>query len=344
MLSRSYFQGQDGAPPGDHLLDPNTLKEASLLAVKPSRLIACVDETSTAQRVVAHAAEMAKNVGMELRIVRVVEDEPVGTSPVDPIEWKIRTQEHRRHLQELARDNGADPMKAGVLLHGDPPAELIDWSAANGGALLALSTQSGAHKFGLGPTALRILEHGTASLFLIPKTANETATCKRVLVPIDGSTRADSVIPFALRIARATGAELILAHVLSKPSRQAGFGPASAPHLHAQIEQEIAARAREHLEQLRIHCADDGLSVRSLVLGPADPRHATCEFATKNHVDLVVMSSHGATALNDVPCGSVAEYLASHCTMPVLMVRPNLVAGFQADNFGLDGQSVFRFG
>lgn len=348
MLSQTYFQGDDVAPPGRPRFGSQRTEETRARHVHTPRLLAYVDDTSSARSVVAHATAIARSLGLETEIARVIEDSQFSGMPIDPIEWKLRTQEHRERLKDLTAAIGTDRKAKGVLLHGHPSEELLDWSNANGGTLLALGTQSGQKKYGLGSTALRILEQGAASLLLIPETAGDSASYKRILVPIDGSSRADSVIPIARRIARriarGEGTELILAHVLPKPARQTGFRHPGTVDLHARIERENATRAREHLEQLRIRSSEPGVKVRSVILEPADPRHATCEFAASNSVDLVVMSSHGATALNDVPCGSVAEYLASHCTMPVLMIRPNLAANFGSSTFGADGQLAFRFG
>lgn len=344
MLSQTYLQSHDSAPPGKTRFNPQKSDEARHQPASQPRILACVDETPAARSVVAHASAIARSLGLETKIARVIEDNRFTGTPIDPIEWKLRTQEHLRQLTELAADVGIGGNATGVLLHGDPPQELIDWSNSYGGTLLALATQNGRHRYGLGPTALRILEHGSASLFLIPTTANDAPSYKRILVPIDGSSRAESVIPIARRIARGEGAELVLVHVLSKPARHSGFIQSGTVDVHTQLEREDAMRAREHLDQLRMRSGESGVTVRAVVLDPADPRRATLEYAKENDVDLVVMSSHGATALNDVPCGSVAEYLASHCTMPVLMVRPNLTANFGSDKFGQDGQSVFRFG
>ncbi len=343
MLSQTYFHDHSDAPPGDHRVLPERSKELIGTSAAGPCLLACVDVGNNAQLVVEHAAAIARSLDLQMHIATVIEDDGITGSPVDPIQWKLRTQEHTGYLGKLARHAGINRESATVLLHGSPPEELIDWSIANGGTLLALATQSGVHQYSLGPTALRILEHGTASLLLVPSNTGETASYRRILVPIDGSPRSESVVPIARRIARAMGSELILAHVLPRIEQNFAFSPPSAVSMRAQIERENAMRAREHLDQLRLRSSDPSLNVQSVVLDPADPRQATCEFASNNDIDLVVMSSHGATALNDVPCGSVTEYLASHCTMPLLLVRPNLVAGFGTDEYGLDGQSVFRF-
>ncbi len=94
---------------------------------------------------------------------------------------------------------------------------------------------------------------------------------------------------------------------------------------------------------MRAHTLDDGLDVRIVITGPGDPRVLLHRLAIEQQVDLVVLSSHGRTGLDDVPCGSVAEYLAIHAPTPVLVVRPNLVCGFGSDFASSPVMSAFRF-
>ncbi|MBO6767457.1 MAG: universal stress protein [Erythrobacter sp.] len=344
MLSQSDLQLASDPPPATSRAISEELRENTPHAAKGPRLLACVDETPMARAVTIHAGAVARSLGLEMTLARVIEEGGRYGAPVDPIEWQLRRQEHHSQLRKLAEDANGPRQPAAVLLSGDAGDELIDWSETHGTTLLALATRNDSGRHALGSTVLRLLEHGSASLLLVPPQARVAPTYRRILVPVDGSPRAESVIPVALIIARAHGAELILVHVVPPVRRLSGFRAGQAQDLHSEIERQNARGAREHLEQLRLRAQEVGLVVHSTLLGPAEPRQATCQFAREKDVDLVVMSSHGATALSDVPCGSVAEYLATHCTMPVLMVRPNLVTGFCGDDLEPDGQSVFRFG
>lgn len=332
------------SPPPPTRAMSERLEENTPHAAKGPRLLACVDDTRLASTITLHAGMIARSLGLEMTLARVIGESIPPGRLVDPIEWQLRQQEHRAQLRELAAEAGDTRAPEGVLLTGDPGDELIDWCETHGATMLALGTRNSPGHRGLGSTVLRLLEHGSASLLLVPPQAATTPKYRRIMIPIDGSPRAESVIPVARLIARAQNAELVFAHVVPPVRRLAGFEARELTDLHSEIERQNARGAREHMDQLRFRSQELGLTVRSTLLGPADPRQATCQFAKDQGIDLVVMSSHGATALNDVPCGSVAEYLATHCTMPVLMVRPNLVTGFGGDEFEPDGQSIFRFG
>ena len=67
------------------------------------------------------------------------------------------------------------------------------------------------------------------------------------------------------------------------------------------------------------------------------------DMAIEKEIDLIVMASHGNTGMEDVPCGSVAEYLAGHSPVPLLIVRPNLRCSFGREPIERRKASAFRF-
>ncbi|WP_185960225.1 universal stress protein [Erythrobacter insulae] len=335
----------DGPPPVSRHTARSAIEHRPHTPNRRPHILACVDDSPRADAVAYHALTVASSLGLEVTFARVIEQSGQSAVPADPIEWQLRWETQRSQLHDLEHrfDNGVKT--AGVVLVGDPCDELIDWSEVNGATLLALSTGTRSETNGMGPTTMRVLQSGTTSLLLVPPQAQSSAhRYRRIMVPIDGSSRAESVLPIARRIARSHGAELLLVHTVPKAGASQGFQGKNVGTLHAEIERQNKQNAKSQLEQLTARVEDDGITVQSVLLGPADPRHATCQLSKDREVDLVVMSSHGATALSDIPCGSVAEYLATHCSMPVLMVRPNLVTDFGAGRFDTNGQSVFRFG
>ena len=86
-------------------------------------------------------------------------------------------------------------------------------------------------------------------------------------------------------------------------------------------EQRAKAAAEEYLSSLadglRTHCS----SVKTAVL-EGDPASVILDYATENAVDLIAMSTHGASALARWTVGSVTERVMRHSTVPLLSVLP----------------------
>ena len=134
---------------------------------------------------------------------------------------------------------------------------------------------------------------------------------KTILVPLDGSERAERALPVAIRLARRTSGTLVLVRALN-----------STPHLlmtqaTADVKLEEAAT---YLEKVVAEAPLTGLEV-TLTARHGDAVPTILTAARDYHADLIVMCSHGHTGMAHVPMGSVAEATARHASVPVLIVH-----------------------
>ena len=119
-----------------------------------------------------------------------------------------------------------------------------------------------------------------------------------ILVPLDGSPKAEEMIPYALGIARSTGAKLTLLRV-------------------AEHESDSAA-AEEYLQPLARR-----LGVEGQVLPVWRDPGRTIVRQLREHPDaLAAMTTHGRTGLMEAVLGSVALGVVRHARRPVLIYHP----------------------
>jgi nucleotide-binding universal stress UspA family protein len=64
------------------------------------------------------------------------------------------------------------------------------------------------------------------------------------------------------------------------------------------------------------------LSASEEMLVSSNPGEALAAWARREKLDLLVMGSHGMSALKLVVLGSVAAGVGARCTTPLLLVRP----------------------
>ena len=130
----------------------------------------------------------------------------------------------------------------------------------------------------------------------------------RVLVPLDGSTLAEAILPVVERLARDHEAEVILLEVLE------GQGTREA-------ELDAERQAGDYLQRTVDSLRRRGLRrVRACVwYGDAD--QAIANAATRERADLIAMSTHGRSGLDWLRFGSVAEGVVRRAPVPVLLVR-----------------------
>lgn len=143
----------------------------------------------------------------------------------------------------------------------------------------------------------------------------------RVFVPLDGSARAEQALPTAARIARATAGTLLLARVVSVAPEFSPYfvlSPAAGPRLTIEVLEE----AKDYLTQ--IARSDVLAGIDSVTVVPTGlAAHALLDEIEKQHADLVVMTSHGRTGLSHWVLGSVAQHVARHSRVPVIVLREN---------------------
>ncbi|HTK31258.1 MAG TPA: universal stress protein [Candidatus Saccharimonadaceae bacterium] len=77
--------------------------------------------------------------------------------------------------------------------------------------------------------------------------------------------------------------------------------------------EEIAARFERQLK-------DRGFRTRAMVMR-GDPRAALIDTARLEHVDMIVVGSHGRTGMTKLIMGSVANHVVTHASCDVLVVR-----------------------
>lgn len=140
----------------------------------------------------------------------------------------------------------------------------------------------------------------------------------RILVPLDGSPRAEHALPVAARIARAAGGTVVLIRAVSIPT---DLGTSFAPvTITSELIEAQEAGAASYLRGIAESAALVGISTETAVL-TGSPALAILDAIVLRRIDLVVLTSHGRTGLARWALGSVAQHLVRHATTPVLVLR-----------------------
>jgi nucleotide-binding universal stress UspA family protein len=141
---------------------------------------------------------------------------------------------------------------------------------------------------------------------------------KRILVPLDGSARAERAIPVAARIARAAGGKVVLVQAVAIPfaySPYVGSMSSAAETIDAELDVSNSyLRTVADSETLE----DIETDIKALY-GSAAP--TVLSTAHAYNADLIVMTSQGKTGMKRWMLGSVAQKIARHCPMPVLVLH-----------------------
>ena len=146
-----------------------------------------------------------------------------------------------------------------------------------------------------------------------------------ILVPLDGSRRAESVLDHVEGLARFSRAKIILLTALEHKIRAGGEGIQS--HLdEGELEQRMF-QAKSYLADLSEKFKlKDIQSIPRVMYGPAV--EVITKVAEEENADLIAVASHGRTGLERVFYGSIAAGLLQVVDRPLLLVRSR---GIKAD-------------
>ncbi len=145
---------------------------------------------------------------------------------------------------------------------------------------------------------------------------------QRILVPLDGSRRAEQALPVAAHLARASGGTLVLiraVYMIHEMIPYAGAG-AILPETAQSINDISIDDAKDYLQRVATSNLLAHVQVESEVIW-GEAASTILAAAERHRADLIVMCSHGYTGLTRWIMGSVAEKVSHHSPVPILMLR-----------------------
>jgi nucleotide-binding universal stress UspA family protein len=294
------------------------------------RVLVCLDRSPFSEVCLPYAVCIGKTFGSTLTLLHVLETrhERSGPHSTDAVGWEISRREASEYLERLERQaTDLSGQRVDVRLEQGHPAERITALAHELGAdltVLGSHGEGGIAAWNLGSTVQQVLEVARGSVLVARSSfypAPSEVCPKRILVPLDGSPRTESVLPTATRIANAHGGQLVLVHVVEEPQPTGVLRAEEDLELARELATRLESRAQRYLEHIRDRLAREGTPVRALVVRHVDGRQALLELAQSEQVDLVVLSAHGATCNAERPFGSVTAHLLAHSVVPLLVLQ-----------------------
>jgi len=289
-------------------------------------ILVSLDGSSLAECVLPHTVAIAQAFGARVTLLRVMESAHEARS-VDPVNWHIIEAEAKAYLDGVAARLQAGGLHTQpVLVVGQPAEQIIEFTYGNNADLIMLSShgRSGLSGWNVSSVAQKIVLRAHRSIMVVrayqPAPVNLSGLrYQRVLVPLDGSQRAEVVLPLATHLARAHEAQLLLVHAVRKPEM-----PRRAPltqeedELVTQITERNQVEAAKYLDQLQSRLFVD-VQTRLLI---SDNVTATLhEWVEQEKVDLVVLSAHGYSGGARWPYGSVVISFVAYGSTPLLIMQ-----------------------
>ena len=140
---------------------------------------------------------------------------------------------------------------------------------------------------------------------------------KTILVPLDGSERAEGILPHVEHIARQNQSNLIFLHVLVPIY---AYSPHGDPYIDPNLIEQERNRMTEYMANLKDAFTEKGFTT-NYVIRNGNPVREIVQVAEARQADLIAIASHGRTGLTRVFLGSIAAGVLHQTDKPLLLIR-----------------------
>ena len=297
------------------------------------KILVPLDGSPSAENVLPYARALAKRLALPVDLLEVVDFTELArsVSSADALFLdRVAQDEARRSGVYLA---GISESFSGIaarclVKHGRAADIIVEMAAAEKDTVIMMAThgRSGLNRFFLGSVTEKVLRATSSPLLVVRAkegaAAGGEAVIKSLVVPLDGSELAETVMPSVVTLAKQVDLKVILFRAYAVPygSYTAGEGfydPVNLDAFLAQLRQE----AIDYLESKTAELKRKGLAQVSYVAQEGLSADEIIKFARATPNTLIAMCSHGYSGVKRWVLGSVTETVVRHSGDPVLVLR-----------------------
>jgi len=294
----------------------------------PIETILCAfDFSDTARVALAQARWFAREHGARLILAHIVEPIPLGPYPIlmaPGNDLAIRDIALER-IKDLAASLASDELDLGIRVEmGEPGPQLIEVAADVDADLIVLGTQglSGLKHLLIGSTAEYVVRRSACPVLTVhPSDRVLEGSIETVILPTDLSSDADFAVDAFIEIfVNAGRPQVVLAYADRTPPYLEPFRHGALLRLNERdvVKEEIERKMEPVAERLRAA----RFEVETEVLD-GDPISVMTDLARDRNADLILMSTHGRSAIVNMLLGRTAQRIVQHASCPCLTVRPS---------------------
>jgi len=298
-----------------------------------TQILVPLDGSPLSEQVLPCAVALSRGLGSELVLFGAVSipsdtEEILAKAGVraDALldELKAEADQHLGQVVDQLRERGLEARH--VIQCGPAPESIVGYAEQMDVRQIVMATHgyTGLNRWAHGSVAERVLQSASVPVLLMrvqeekPGNSRQPMCCRRILVPLDGSVRAERVLPVVTPVAQALESELILFQVpivyVSGWMTGEWFLPVqgvlATAEQGAQVYLDYVA-TRLQQQGVKASTATEIGAVAASIIG----------YAEANQVDLIAMCTHGRTGLRRWTLGSVADRVLRAGNIPILLVR-----------------------
>ena len=297
-----------------------------------SKILVPLDGSQASAKVLPFARMLAHTLKLPVELLEVVDISAatahVATDKARYLDTIIAEGERasHEHLAEVAGSFAGVHVVCKVE-RARPADAIIARAEAEPGTLIAMAThgRSGINRWMMGSVAEKVLRGTTTPLFLVrareeEATAGGAVSIKSIVVPLDGSGLAESVLPSVAEIAKSFDIEIVLCRAYELAA-SAYYGSEDYLPKYDEILGELKLEVENYLQKKVQELKTSGLTKASWVAFEGSGAEEIVRYANGHPDALVAMCTHGRSGMTRWTLGSVTEKVVRLSNQPVLVLH-----------------------
>lgn len=249
------------------------------------------------------------------------------TAALEPL--NLRLQHHSEaYLSRIAGSLKEVGVESRVYVrYGSPAEQIVTEAEREDDTLIAMSTRghTGIGRWVMGSVTDRVLHTTMTPLLVVhpeqgAPLADSTAPIETLIVPLDGSNLAATVLPIAAEIAKGLDADVLLTITVEAPAGRFGSDDAGRSD-NATTVGRLMEDAREYLARQAAALRGHGVTRVHTTVSQGRPPEEIERTARNTPDSMIIACTHGRSGVGRTVLGSVTDRLARHSGEPALIVR-----------------------
>jgi len=291
------------------------------------RILTPLDGTEQSESILPYVSKVAAGLGAPVVLLSVLDQGSlgVGRSYFSRLYQRAESGARERLTAAAGVLEAAGVTVEQVVVSGRSAEEIVRAADSHDCGLIMMSTHGrNALARGILGSVTDAVVHSAHMpvLTVTPDRARtyhgEDSTLNSVLVALDGSELAETVLPYVIDLASRLSLEILAVRVVP-PIHAFWMDP--MPEELSEEQEQAETAAKEYLERTASKLTERGLSVQWRRL-TGHPATAIVELAREMPHDIVAVATHGRSGIARLAMGSVSEAIIRGTGDPVLVVRP----------------------
>jgi nucleotide-binding universal stress UspA family protein len=291
------------------------------------KILVPLDGSELAEVSLPYAEEIAARLGSEITLIYLSRSEKDPSYRMHQVYLEKVLDSTTNEIQKLLKKPSEEAKIESAVLVGHPAEEIVKHADKEDMGLIVIAThgRSGIKQWAMGSVASKIITATRRPIMLIrAKEASpdirDKGAINKILLPLDGSTESETIVPHAQQIASSFNSEVVLFQTISLAYPTYTADAFAYVTYSDQQMDAMKASALDYLEKIGSSLKEKGIEVKSDVrFGSAADE--IINYADEIDTDLIAMTTHGRSGIGRWLFGSTTVRVMKGGNANLLLVR-----------------------